>query len=197
MTTTIETGNVTIRIVGDGKHHPYRWLIKDKFGNVLAPGESAEPLDRIVHGLMKVLLDIERRPPGRMVNSNGHLQSKGSSTSCRRELDTPMTTKIDPTKIRPGDKVTFHEAKVLTSGRAKVLVVWPNGNQEFVTFDGIATHTPVPREFKRGDPVTWGSGTTVWTIEVVRGDRACVVMGDYISLQPISDLRHADEGADQ
>ena len=107
-------------------------------------------------------------------------------------------TPIDPTKIRPGDKVTFHEATVICASHHRICVKWDDGKQGDIWLSAIATHTPKPREFKRGDFVTWGSGATVWEIEVVRGKMACVVLGDDgISLQPISNLRHADDGADR
>lgn len=109
---------------------------------------------------------------------------------------------IDVSKIRVGDEVTVR-AKVVDRGThfspchdypgeptIRIMV------GEWVGSSEIATHTPKPREFKPGDRVTWGKlqGTYVYEFIAQRGDCAVAWNDTFgFSLQPTSDLRHADE----
>ena len=105
------------------------------------------------------------------------------------------TTPIDPTKIRPGDTVTFHEAEVLHVGPIALGIRWPSGERDGILRGGVASVKRKTREFQPGDRVTWGRGATIWTIEVIRSEMACLVLGHFgITLQPLLNLRHADEG---
>lgn len=105
---------------------------------------------------------------------------------------------IDPANIAVGDDITV---------RGRVYHISPNGDVGVRFRDGasrclmipigeIATHTPTPREFTRGDLVTWGLGGCDYEFVARYGDFAFVGRNaNDVRHLPYSELRPAKENA--
>lgn len=111
---------------------------------------------------------------------------------------------IDPTKIKPGDKITCEfvvREGVDSSGYLRAVAVgglrW-----SWLSAESITSHTPVPREFKVGDRVRF-KGNPGSTFELVGPPRVhperlnaevVTVWGDlcgYVVLSPAT-MEHAE-----
>jgi hypothetical protein len=107
-----------------------------------------------------------------------------------------MTFKIEDFSV--GDRVTLKEG-VVTAVRqysgpypVSIRIGIEDGPSSFA-LSSIATHTPAPRPFKVGDPVTWAFGAVNGEFKGTHGHFAFIGL-DHGNARviPVSHLRHAD-----
>jgi hypothetical protein len=87
---------------------------------------------------------------------------------------------IDPKAIKPGDEVTVRGRVRYADGPENFGIefdhVTARKATHYVHPSAIATHTPAPREWKKGDRAMWGGGKV--TIRAVDGADAWVCFSD-------------------